>query len=100
MNIDELWDKYSTKKTFSGSRIYWQTMDKESFTQAIAEIISLPVEAQVILPCPFCANEKIRTWKTEDDYWHIQCDSNVCGALMDDFDSEEKAIKQWNVRSK
>lgn len=48
---------------------------------------------------PFCANTKIRTWETEDGYWHIQCDSDVCGASMNDFDTEELAIKQWNVRS-
>lgn len=58
------------------------------------------INKRVSLPCPFCANTKIRTWQTEDEYWHIQCDSDVCGASMDDFDTKELAIKQWNVRSK
>ena len=57
------------------------------------------VQPEVSLPCPFCANTKIRTWQTEDEYWHIQCDSDVCGASMNDFTTEQEAIKQWNVRS-
>ncbi len=60
---------------------------------------SSQLEPLVSLPCPFCANTKIRTWQTEDEYWHIQCNSDVCGACMDDFTTEQEAIKQWNVRS-
>lgn len=65
----------------------------------ITEDNSSQLEPLVSLPCPFCANTKIRTWQTEDEYWHIQCNSDVCGACMDDFTTEQEAIKQWNVRS-
>lgn len=69
-------------------------------TEKFNKVRSDQVQASVSLPCPFCANTKIRTWQTEDEYWHIQCDSDVCGASMNDFYTEESAIKQWNIRSK
>jgi len=42
MNIDELWDKYT-----GDAGKHFGLMDKKSFTEAIGEILSLPVEAQV-----------------------------------------------------
>jgi hypothetical protein len=46
MNIDELWDKYK--------RMNWEheyaengVINKQAFTEAISEILSLPVEAKV-----------------------------------------------------
>ena len=56
MNIDELWDKYSTAIAF-GSQIFKdgiyknEYMTKKSFTEAIAEIISSPVEPEVSDDC-------------------------------------------------
>lgn len=44
MNIDGIWNKYQTLTTSDGM----QWMNKQLFTEAIAEIISLPVEAPVI----------------------------------------------------
>ena len=77
-----------------GEETFMKRLHKE-----LAEIKAIPIEPLVSLPCPFCANTKIRTWQTEDEYWHIQCNSDVCGACMDDFTTEQEAIKQWNVRS-
>lgn len=47
MNIDELWNKYVKKSTIEGLKI--EEMTKERFTQAIAEILSNPVEADVMV---------------------------------------------------
>ena len=47
-NIDELWNKYVKKTTIEGFRV--EEMTKDRFTQAIAEVISLPVEAGVSKP--------------------------------------------------
>ena len=57
------------------------------------------IDSQIIIMCPFCGNEEIRTWQTEDNYWHIQCDSDICGAIMNDFNNRNEAIKQWNTRA-
>lgn len=52
MNIDELWDKYSVdgQALYDGSYHRRSVMTKEIFTQAIAEIISSPVEPEVGMP--------------------------------------------------
>ena len=53
MNIDKFWNKYSTSIAF-GSKIFKdgiyknEYMTKKSFTEAIGEILSLPVETHVI----------------------------------------------------
>ena len=47
MNIDELWKKYRTEHN-NGFGFTWQSMSKKSFTEAVGEIISNPVEAEVM----------------------------------------------------
>ena len=57
MTTDELWDKYS----------HYGLINKEGFVKAIAEIISLPVEAQV--SDDFCEwKEQINNWGQQDGY--------------------------------
>lgn len=46
-NIDELWDKYTTKEYHT--QTWYREMTKENFTKAIAEIISSPVD-QLVMP--------------------------------------------------
>ena len=53
-----------------------------------------------MLPCPFCGNDKIRVWRKEDsEYWNVQCDSGVCGAMLYDENSSDDAIAIWNRRA-
>ena len=90
-NIDELLDKYSTLTTGDGNR--W--IDGEHLSQAIAEIISLPVKAEVMPkiadliempghikifnastercdmlqgPCACGAYHKLTDWKVESNF--------------------------------
>jgi len=46
MNINELFKKYATHSSITGGQ--YPLMDKENFTKAIAEIISSPVEPEVM----------------------------------------------------
>ena len=48
MNIDKLWKAYSENPFINYGEKKNNYMTKEKFTQAIAEIISLPVEAGVM----------------------------------------------------
>ena len=50
MNIDELFDKYKTEYTYLDEEVILigDFVTKEKFLQAIAEIISSPVEPEVI----------------------------------------------------
>jgi len=48
-NIDELWEKYAHVYCTEAKDV---TMDKYGFIQAIAEIISIPLDAEVGMPKP------------------------------------------------
>ena len=60
-NIDELWMKYTTNEFHT--QTWYRGMTKEQFTQAIAEIISLPVEAQVSQENCGQRDEMLWNWK-------------------------------------
>jgi hypothetical protein len=47
MNIDKLWNAYSENSFINYGEKKHNYMTKENFTKAIAEILSLPVEAKV-----------------------------------------------------
>ena len=54
------------------------------------------------IPCPFCGgNAKTYTvWKQGRERWKVMCGARVdCCAILNDFSSEEEAIKVWNHRS-
>lgn len=68
MNINELWDKWRGGDTDD----YGEIMNKEDFTRAIAEIISLPVEPPVSqATCGFCKDCKF--WDAEN----AECTNDV-----------------------
>ena len=88
MNIDELWNKYADapKQWQPTSR---RLMQKENFTEAIAEIISSPVEPEVKVQIAEKIKEVIQEKKNNieeavrnDDRYMKQC-----------FDSELESIE-------
>jgi len=116
MHIDDLWIKYSSVNIEDLDGNKTTLMTKELFTRAIAEIISLPVEAQVIkknaeglLPCPKCGSD-VDMIRIGNDYTKkrritVKCTNSDCriertdAALRQNMEWLEKvAIETWNKR--
>lgn len=60
MNINKLWKKYAHVYCTEANAV---SMDKQGFTEAIGEILSNPVEAEVSRPiCSKCKQSIIDVW--------------------------------------
>ena len=92
MNVDKLWDKYYNIHTGNGTT---QAMDKEHFTKAIAEVISLPVDAVVIKKskdlgdelCDYCPLEKKGVYSVPGGY-KAGCEGSHCEEAYENYKDE------------
>ena len=60
---------------------------------------SVQEECKVLLSCPFCDDEEIKSFHPPQTNWYyrVQCKCTACGPVKD---NKEEAINAWNKRSK
>lgn len=54
--------------------------------------------ADGLLPCPFCGNDRVHLL-SENGWYKVQCSNSECAALMEDCMFQETARNTWNKRT-